>query len=263
MRSDTLNGAAPTSWNANYLYGLPTYVAGVYYWNNNSGDGPQANVGWCLVGGAQCGMQNPPGYLPYYSSGGSAPADMYFTSSGSGSTVTLRLTLTDQKGQNGNGIDEFGIYLTDATGHTISDPTVIFSSTDTPGSKSAAVTLAAGQNYGFFIENVQGVGTSNETRYFYYMDSTDNTATGSMPADSMQHFAVFSDGATYYIGAVDGDACQGPFHAGTSPCIPASEFDFNDFIVQVNPAPEPASTMMVGAGLLLLGAIVRRGVRRS
>ena len=265
LRADSLSGGLPTSWNPNFLYSLPSYVPGAYYWNDDSGDGHQANVGWCLVGGPQCGMNNAPGYMAYESSAGAAPANMYFTSFGSRFTATLQVTMNDQKG-GANGIDYFGYYLTDATGSLIINPTLIFSSTAANGKSYATpFTIAPGQNYGFFMENIQGVGTPLETDYFYYMDSADNTADGSMPADSLQHFAVFSNGATYYLGGVDANACEGSFQPGNSPCVPSAEFDFNDFLVEINPAaaaPEPGSAPLFMAALFMAGVWTRRRLSR-
>ena len=263
VRGDTLSGAVPSGWNANLLYTLPSYVPGVYYWNNDSGDGHQANIGWCLVGGAQCGMQHPPGYLPYYLASGLAPANMQFISGGNSFTATLQLTLTDQKG-GANGINLFGFYETDASGIPITNPTVIFTSNDANGNQysAPAVTLSPGQNYGFFAENIQGFGTPYETEYTFYMNAADNVATGSMPADHLQHFAVFGSGTTYYLGVVDADACQGIFQPTTSPCVPASLFDFNDFVVRIDTtaaaAPEPGTVTLLGGALLLVIGFRRR-----
>ncbi len=71
--------------------------------------------------------------------------------------------------------------------------------------------MPAGQNYGFFIENVQGFGTAFQTEYIYYMNSAVNLGTGAMPVDNTQHFAIFSSGSNYYLGATDADACQGSY----------------------------------------------------
>jgi hypothetical protein len=267
---DTLNGGTATNWNANYLYSLPSYMPGLYYWNNNSGDGNQSNIGWCLVGGAQCGMQNAPGYMPYYSNGVvSDPGNMYFTSSGNPISMRVQLTLTDQRGGR-NGIDLFGYYRTDSAGQAILDPTVIFTSNDAIGNTytAPALTFAAGENYGFFIENVQGLGTAFVTYYIYYMNSAMNTATGSMPAGNAQHFAVFSSGTTYYVGMVDTSACQGTFQPESSPCMQSAQFDFNDLIIELDTtsglrpnvtavAPEPGSAALLAGGLLGIGTVLR------
>ncbi len=259
VKSDVLEGASQTSWDPNKLYNQPGYVPGLYYWNNSSGDGSQANIGWCLTGSSQCGMSNPPGLLPYYSVAGSAPSNMYFTSVGGMTNSSLQLTLTDQKG-GGSGVDFFGYYVTDATGTTIGTPTVLFTSTQPNGTSVLLGSLPAGENYGFFIENVQGFLTPQQSEYTYYMDSAANTSTGVMPADTLQHFAIFSgDGLNYYIGANDADACQGNVQPGTTPCIPQSEFDYNDIVVELSPtAPEPATFILLGGGLLALAALRRR-----
>jgi len=268
-KPDTLVGGTLTSWNPNFLYSQKTYVPGVYYWNNNSGDGSQSNIGWCLIGEAQCGLSNAPGAIPFYSNKGAAPASMYFSSSGNAASITLNLTSTDQKGI-GHGIDLFGIYLTNAAGTAIIDPTVIFTSNDAIGNRYTWATgaLTAGQDYGFFIENVQGIGTPDVTYYTYYMNSALNVATGSMPADNLQHFAAFSSGSNYYIGAVDADSCRGSYLPGVTPCIPSSEFDYNDFVIELSttqsqsPAPEPASSALLLVGGLIAALSFRFKSRR-
>jgi hypothetical protein len=261
-KADTLNGGIPVTWNPNFLYNNSSYIPGLYYWNNDSGDGHTANIGWCLVGSSQCGMQNPPGHIPFYATAlDTAPTDLYFSSSGQSLQLTLDLTLTTQK-NGGSGTDFFGYYLTDAAGTPTSAPVVLFNSSQSLGSTAFLSTLTAGQNYAFFIENIQGYGTNApQTDYTFYMNSGKNASTGSMPADNIQHFAIFQIGSTFYIGSTDGDACAGPFTVSNSPCIPASEFDYNDMVVQVSPVtPEPASIGLVALGIIALAVIARRGV---
>lgn len=284
--SDTLNGGTLTTWNPNRLYSLSSYVPGLYYWNNSSGDGAQANIGWCIVGSAQCGSQsvagyNPPGYMPYYSDGSmGAPGNMYFTSSGNPEEVTMQLGLTTQKGGD-VGVDFFGYYLTDSTGSAIINPTAFFTVNNPNGTTFTMPAMPAGQNYGFFIENVQGFGTAFQTEYIYYMNSAMDLGTGTMPADNTQHFAIFSSGGTYYLGAKDADACEGGFQPGSSPCVPYSDFDFNDMVVELNtttqaptsemllagttdlePIPEPGSASLFLAGLVVAAGLLRRRIAR-
>lgn len=261
--ADTLNGNGSwQSWNSSSLV-VDSSSAGIGtpYWNNTSGDGPKMNIGWCLTGGGNCTMPaGTPGNIPYFGNGSSSPSMMYFTSNGN-SSLTLQTVLTTQTSTAG-GYDIFGYYVANGSGSAASASLIpLFnSSTDKVGA-TANLSLTAGENYGFYIENVQGTGTQFATNYIYFMDSASNTSNGSMAADSLQHFAAFTSGnGTYFLGDVDADSCQGNFHFGTSPCIPQSEFDYNDLIVELSPsAPEPASLLLIGGGLCFIGALTRRG----
>jgi hypothetical protein len=266
--ADTLSGAVLINWNPNYLYGGPSYVPGLYYWNNDSGDGTDANVGWCLVGSGQCAMKNAPGRISFYATPSlTAPTDMYFTSAGHAMQLTLDLSLTAEKG--GGGMDFFGYYLTDSTGAQIGNPTIVFNSNQASGATALLPSLSPGQNYGFFIENIQGYGTSSQqTDYSFYMNSSANSSTGFMPAGNLQHFAIFQYGATYYLGTVDAAACSGSFTVDNSPCISSSQFDYNDMVVQLSsvvgqaevghadPVPEPAGLLPLG--IIVVALAVRR-----
>lgn len=267
--ADSLNGNGTwQNWSAaNLAADGSSPNAGTPYWNNGSGDGPKANVGWCLAGGGSCSMPaGTVGAIPYYGNGAATASSMYFTSSGAPLTITLQTVMTTQT-STASGYDIFGFYLANSTGKAPSSAslTPLFDSrTNTPGTSFALTTLLPGDNYGFYIENVQGSGTPFVTDYFYFMDSSSNIATGSMPADALQHFATFdAGGGTYFLGDVDGDACSGGFQPGTSPCVPSSQFDYNNLMVQIvagNVAntPEPASLALMGAGLCVVGAVLRR-----
>ena len=71
----------------------PTYTSSTNpgpYWNNASGDGPTANIGWCLAGGGNCVIASPPGAIAYYDgSSGAALQKMAFVSTGMPATVSL------------------------------------------------------------------------------------------------------------------------------------------------------------------------------
>jgi len=240
---------------------------GTPYWNNNSGDGPKANVGWCLAGGGSCTMPaGTPGTLPYFGNGSGSAALMYFNSTGSSVTATLQTVLTTQTNV-ANGYDVFGYYVATGDGAAGAGVTLkpLFSSlTDTAGMTATLTGLTAGENYGFYIENIKGVGSPYETDYLYMMDSGANTANGSMPADGLQHFAAFQgSNGSYFLGDVDGDACQNAFTPNNSPCVPSSQFDYNNLIVELTPGsgsntPEPASLALIGGGLVMLGTMIRR-----
>lgn len=239
---------------------------GTPYWNNISGDGAKANVGWCLAGGGGCTMPaGVPGTLPYLGNGsGSAPL-MYFTSTGSPVSVSLQTILTTQTNV-ASGYDVFGYYVATGDGGAPSGVTLnpLFDTRTSSVGAVSSLNLTAGQNYGFYIENIKGEGGPYATDYEYFMDSTANTANGSMPADGLQHFAAFAGAnGTYFLGDVDGDACQNGFQPSNSPCVPSSQFDYNNMMVEITPgspsnSPEPASLALMGSGLVFLGAIVRR-----
>jgi hypothetical protein len=268
--ADSLNGTG--SWQASWSTATlavdgSSVSVGTPYWNNASGDGPKANVGWCLTGGGACSMPaGTPGVLSYYGNGGASANSMYFTSTGTPLNISLQTLLTTQK-STASGYDLFGYYLAGGSGQAPSSPDLnpLFDSrTDVPGNNLTLSSLTAGENYGFYIENVQGAGTANQTNYFYFMDSASNTATGSMPADGLQHFAAFDGGSgTYFLGDVDADACQNGFLVGNSPCVPGSQFDYNNMVVEITPnaggnTPEPASFALMSGGLVVLAAVIRR-----
>jgi hypothetical protein len=260
VKADTVTGGTITAWNPNYLNGYPSYVPGLYYWNNGSGDGSQANIGWCMIGGGQCGMPNAPGPISFYSVSFTAPSTFYFTSSGQPVIARLRSSITDQKGV-GNPYDVLGYYLADATGTPIAGTAQALFTSNDPNGTNAQLNLTAGQRYGFYIENIQGPNTPFQTTYSFSMNASSNIASGSMPADPIQHFSVFQTGSTYYLGADDADACLNSFQPGTSPCVVASQFDYNDMIVQLDTGtPEPAPVALVSSGLLLFGALLRRRI---
>lgn len=256
--ADMVTGGQITAWNPNFLYGYPSYMPGLFYWNNASGDGSQANIGWCMIGGGQCGMPKTPGVLPYYSVSFTAPSTFFFTSSGNPETATLQASVTDQKGA-GSPYDVFGYYLTDSSGAPIAGTAQAMFTSNDPAGTNYMMNIAAGQTYGFYIENIQGPNTPFETTYWFGMNASSNVASGSMPADPIQHFSVFGNGSTYYLGADDADACLNSFQPGVTPCVPANQFDYNDMIVELNTeTPEPAPVLLVCSGLLVLGTLLRR-----
>ena len=265
VKADTISTAGPSGtwqgWSSTNLYSTPGQTPGTPYWNNSSGDGPQANIGWCLAGGGTCTLAaGTPGNLPYLGGpGGSSLSDLFFTASGNG-IVSLQVSRTDAK--TSLNVSLFGYYLADATGAPVGPLHQLFRSTDAAGS-NVTLPLTAGQNYGFYTENIQGAGTPFETDYFFYMDSALNSASGSMPPDALQHFAAFQSGANYFIGTVSADACQNGFLPQTSPCVLSSAFDYNDIVVELGPVPEPASLGLLGGSLVLLALFVRYRNRRS
>lgn len=243
--ADTLNGAGSwQSWSPSTLG-----TSGVPFWNNASGDGPNYNVGWCLVGGGGCTLANPPGALPYFGNGTSDVSNMWFNSGGSAVTLSLTGVFTSQtKTSSPTAVDYFGYYTLNSSGN-IASTLRLFSAADALAT-TTSLTIAANTNYGFYLENVQGQGTAFETDYWFYMDSTQNTDNRGIALTPLQHAAIFQNGATgYYVAFED---CFGA----------ACDKDYNDMIVQMavtssSATPEPAPAALAGIGLLAFGLLLR------
>jgi hypothetical protein len=247
VKADTLvgPGGAFQPWTAAVLgpTNAPTYTSPGHpgpYWNNFSGDGPTANIGWCMVGGGACVIASPPGAIDYYgTSTGAAVANMNFVSNGSAVSVSLLGQLTNQTGTAQNpGYNVFGWYQINSNG-TIGAMTQLWNSkTDTVGEFATFTPGAAGTSYGLFLENIQGNGQAD---YFWFMNSSQDYSAGpdKNPPDTNQHFAVFS-------------GTPGQFFIGVDDTNNGNE-DFNNMILKLVNVPEPHTFALLGIGLLLYG----------
>lgn len=273
LRADTISGGGgswQSGWTQAQLYGSSSPTPGTPYWNNASGDNPGpklGNIGWCLTGGnTVCNVAGNPGTLPYYGlSGGGSVSDMFFTSSGAPLTLSILGIHTDQTSVS-SGLDIFGYYVVPASG----SPTLVplFNTSQAGTGSTTTLDLSSGTTYGFYLENIHGLGGADESDIYFLTNSglNYNTYQGSSNAgpDSYQHFAVFQTSDGYIIGDVDGYACANPAQQGQSSCIVPSEFDYNDVIIGIAPTvPEPATFGLIGVSGLLLAMIVRRKMRRT
>ncbi len=249
LQADTLvgPGGAFQSWTPAVLgpttapaYTSPSHLGP--YWNNFSGDGPTANIGWCLVGTGGCAIASPPGAIKYYgTASGAAVQRMSFQNNGTAVTVSLIGQLTNQLGTPQNsGYNVFGWYQINPDG-TIGALTSLWNSKSDTIDQSA--TFTPNGAYGLFLENIQGNGAAD---YFWFMNSSQDYSAGPFknPADTSQHFAVFSGvPGQFFIGVDDTDN---------------GDQDYNNMIVELVNAPEPRSTALLGLGLVVFALIVRR-----
>lgn len=245
--ADTLNGVGGTWTTWQQMSTLVSASSGGPYWNNPSGDGSEYNIGWCLAGGGNCTIPNAPGNLPFFADGNSAINNMWFTTGGSSVTVSLKGVFTSQSSP-ASGIDYLGYYTLDPNTGNITSSTRLLNAGE-PIATNVLFTVGPNTSYGFYLENVQGQGLSDETDYWFYMNSTkDQISNGTTPVAS-QHFAVFNDLNSLYLGIEDG--------------IGVPDGDYNDLIVQVTSTPEPATTALAAIGLLAFAILFRAKLKSS
>jgi hypothetical protein len=226
------NGSSPTfsSMPSSLSTGLNS---GVPYWNNYSGDfggSNTADVGYFLeaAGFFSGGTNyNPNGYLSQGGSPNSAPNFNLVRN-----TNAVLLTLL---GTNTGGTDVFGIYdATKTTALTAAATEIpLFTSSTSPGI-TANESAAAYPSYGFYVTNLGNTWFSNTA-----LDANDG---------AHQHFALFtlaSDANVFYLGVTDWFYGNGGDGNG----------DYQDLVIRISsdPAPEPATLALMGAGLIGLG----------
>ena len=218
VKADTVTGGTFQSWSTSILNSPGTAA----YWNNNSGDGPKYNIGWCLTGGGNCVIPNPPGNLPFLSSGpsGGAPSAFYLTNTGATQAGEILASITSNSAH-----DTFGWYDLVA-GTPVLTP--LFTGSDT----GTTALFSPTGNYGFYMQNQLGT--------YFTQSSYDSTK------DGFQAFAIFQQtaGKSFYLGVEDGG--------------PGGDRDYQDMIIHLTSVPEPASLALLGGGLLLMGALLRR-----
>lgn len=235
------SGGIWQSWSVSQLSN-PT---GQPYWNNSSWDGPNDNVGGCLaVATSGCALANQPGAINYLGqSNGQAISNFYFNSTGGG-TVSMQVEMSADTAN-----EVFGWYSINNPGQY----QILFNGSTAAGT---TVNFTPTAQYGLFFYN----GTSGADDLFLSDSDLNSQITnlfsnpsyvGAVDTD-IQHFAVFQQSAgNYYIGVED---------------LPSSnsDLDYNDMIIKLDTAtatPEPSTVLLLGSGLLAVGAVRFRKMR--
>jgi len=188
------------------------------YWNNPSW-GPEPNVVCALFG-------NCAATVSYLGTSGSAPANIYFASSG----TTLQAQLLFAYAALAP-VTTFGWFSFDPNTNSITGFNPLFA-----GVGGGTVQFTPTGYYGFYISTPGGVFLS--------------TSNLSAADAGNQHFAFFQgSNGSLYLGAEDLFLGQ-------------SDRDYNDLGIAISPVPEPASLTLMGMGLAAGAAGLRKRLRR-
>jgi hypothetical protein len=141
--------------------------------------------------------------------------------------------------------NEFGWYATGTPGIL----NVLF---DGATSAPASILFAPGGDFGFYLKNTFGTFLSNE---------------GGTADPGDQHFAIFRDisekAQSMWVGVEDTPFGAAGCDPKTAPAGTCSDRDYQDLIVRIDAVPEPATLLLVGSSLLVLGFAGVRARRRS
>ncbi|MBV8894924.1 MAG: hypothetical protein JO051_00310 [Acidobacteriaceae bacterium] len=213
-------------------------------------------ISWCTAGYAGCLVSTPSGTVNYYETGNgnlATPTSMSFI----GSAQSVNLSFSFNSAALGPGTDYVGFYIETQAG-TIASLMPLFS-TATQNS-NVLLSVSAGAQYGFYVENVQNAGSSNEIDQYYFMNANLNhSKTGSMSPE--QHFALYNSlGTNTYFMGIEDASLSSPNMLFTSMLLTARYAAGQPPAPQ---APEPSSSGLAGLSFAALAFLWVRKLHRK
>jgi len=239
--ADTVVGSSSTP---TRHYGWQTWTGpdedGKPYWDHISSDGVKSNVGYYLTNsGAFSNSKGAagPGAIPFWGNTyntvsdthGEADPKFYFTG-GTERSAALKMEVAGWKDSN-----VFGWY-------DVNKPETLNVIFDGSKGTGASITFTPSAEYGFYFSTTDGIFRTQSSL------NTDTKGTGKYTNE--QHFAVFNDGTSYWLGMED-----------TKFSGSGSDKDYNDMIVHVSHAPLPGALLLFAPGLVGLALVRRRFTR--
>lgn len=234
----------------------PTSGAGGNFWNNvssdNSGVGnPNCNIGAILTGvavNAGCSNEAPANMLPlalspapthFLGGAGGASTGFYF---GAGSwNVTLLGTITGASPVRPWNIIDY------ATNVSLGTVTMVGNTFE----------VSTAQGFYLDISSWAPVGGTYDSRAGGQFAAFGANATG--PTIVGANLGRIDDfGGTYYVGMEDNACLQAGCMSVDGYAAPASDYDFNDVVLQIRAVPEPTTVGLMAIGLFGLAAAARR-----